>query len=124
MARHFVAAWKKVGTFSIDSTPNGGPTKSGGNVAAYFCTPDLEVLNAVAGPVSTETLLHEARWAVDLSNKRATCNGEERQIVARREHQKWWLESGVTETEVARNSPPAYTESLQIHDLLARAGTP
>ena len=54
MARHFVAAWKKVGTFSIDSTPNGGPTKSGGNVAAYFCTPDLEVLNAVAGPVSTE----------------------------------------------------------------------
>jgi hypothetical protein len=56
--RHFVSAFQKVATFQI----NGGQ-KQGGNVAAYFCTPEGRVLHAVAGPVDAATLLREARWA-------------------------------------------------------------
>lgn len=57
---HFVAAYQKVGTFR---SVNG--QKQGGNVASYFCTPEGEVLHAVAGPVNGATLLREARWAVE-----------------------------------------------------------
>ena len=57
---HFVAAYQKVGTFRL---VNG--QKQGGNVASYFCTPDGEVLHAVAGPVNAAALLREARWAVE-----------------------------------------------------------
>jgi len=56
--RHFVSAFQKVATFEI----NGGQ-KQGGNVASYFCTPDGQVLHAVAGPVDGATFLREARWA-------------------------------------------------------------
>jgi hypothetical protein len=57
---HFVAAYKKVGTFRKD-----GDTKTGGNVATYFCLPDQTVLHVVPGPVNADTFLREARWAVD-----------------------------------------------------------
>lgn len=56
--RHFVSAFQKVATFQIN-----GRQKQGGNVAAYFCTPDGRVLHAVAGPVDARTFLREARWA-------------------------------------------------------------
>jgi hypothetical protein len=56
--RHFVSAFQKVATFQV----NHGQ-KQGGNVAAYFCTPDGNVLHAVAGPVDAGTFLREARWA-------------------------------------------------------------
>jgi hypothetical protein len=56
--RHFVSAFQKVATFQI----NRGQ-KQGGNVAAYFCTPEGYVLHAVAGPVDADTFLREARWA-------------------------------------------------------------
>jgi hypothetical protein len=39
--------------------------KQGGNVASYFCTPDGEILDAIAGPVDADTLLREARWVVE-----------------------------------------------------------
>lgn len=39
----------------------------GGNVAAYFCAPDLRVLTAVAGPVAPEAFLREAKMAVELA---------------------------------------------------------
>jgi hypothetical protein len=55
--RHFASAFQKVATFQI----NGGQ-KQGGNVAAYFCTPEGRVLHAVAGPVDGATLLRDARW--------------------------------------------------------------
>lgn len=58
--RNFVATYVKVGTFRV---ANG--QKQGGNVASYFCTPGGKVLHAVAGPVDAQTLLKEARWAVD-----------------------------------------------------------
>lgn len=58
--QHCVASYQKVGTFKI---VNG--QKQGGNIAAYFCQPDGQVLHAIAGPVDAATLLREARWVVD-----------------------------------------------------------
>lgn len=60
---HFVSAFQKVATFGI-----AGGQKQGGNVAAYFCTPDGLVLHAIAGPVDEEVFLREARWAVETYN--------------------------------------------------------
>lgn len=56
--RHYVAAVQKVASFKVVHG-----VKVGGNVAAYFCTPDGRVLHAVAGPVNATVLLREARWA-------------------------------------------------------------
>jgi hypothetical protein len=53
-----VSAHQKVATFRVAAGQ-----KQGGNVAAYFCTPDGLVLHAVAGPVDADTFLREARWA-------------------------------------------------------------
>ncbi len=71
MGANFVAAWKKVGTFRIvkggDAARNlPRDLKVGGNVAAYFCTPDLRVVNGVLGNVRPETFLAEARRAVEM----------------------------------------------------------
>ena len=59
---HCVAAVQKVATFTIAQ----GKQKQGGNVAAYFCTPDRQVLHAIAGPVDDAVFLREARWAIDV----------------------------------------------------------
>jgi hypothetical protein len=67
---NFVAAYQKVGTFRIV-----GGQKQGGNVATYFCAPDGRVLNVVAGPVDSATLLKEARWTV-AAVKRAQREGK------------------------------------------------
>jgi hypothetical protein len=40
--------------------------KVGGNVVAYFCTPDLRILSAVWGPESADQFLRQAQWAVEL----------------------------------------------------------
>jgi hypothetical protein len=63
----FVSAYQKVGTFRV---VNG--QKQGGNVASYFCRPNGTVLHAVAGPVNADTLLAEARWAVELNKSALT----------------------------------------------------
>jgi hypothetical protein len=55
---HFVSAFQKVATFEVN-----GALKKGGNVAAYFCTPEGRVLHALAGPVNADKFLREARWA-------------------------------------------------------------
>jgi len=60
----FVSSFQKVGTFRI---VNG--QKQGGNVASYFCAPDGRVLHAVAGPVDAATMLREARWVVEGTQK-------------------------------------------------------
>lgn len=44
---------------------NGQVQKNGGNVAAYFTTPNGQVINATAGPVKPAVMLKEARWAVE-----------------------------------------------------------
>jgi hypothetical protein len=56
-----VSAYKKVGTFRKD-----GDTKTGGNVATYFCLPNETVVHVIPGPVDAATFLREARWAVDV----------------------------------------------------------
>ena len=57
---YFVSSFQKVATFRIV-----GNQKQGGNVASYFCTPEGRVVHAIAGPVNADTLLREARWAVE-----------------------------------------------------------
>ncbi len=57
---HFVSSYQKVGTFRLV-----GRKKQGGNVASYFCTPEGQVIHAVAGPVDASAFLREARWAVE-----------------------------------------------------------
>jgi len=59
-ANNFVSAFQKVGSFRIAKG-----AKQGGNVASYFCTPQGQVLDIVAGPVNVEQLLREARWVVE-----------------------------------------------------------
>jgi hypothetical protein len=61
----FVAAHQQVGGFEVVNV-GGRLQKNGGNVASYFCTPEGRVIHAVTGPVNAQTLLNEARWAVDL----------------------------------------------------------
>jgi len=61
---YYCSAFQKVATFRI---VNG--QKQGGNVAAYFCAPDGRVLHLVAGPVDAGTLLREARWVVESTQK-------------------------------------------------------
>src|SRR4029078_11763128 len=57
---YFVSSYQKVATFKI---VNGN--KQGGNVSAYFCSPDGRVLHCVAGPVDAATFLREAKWTVE-----------------------------------------------------------
>jgi len=61
---HFASGFHKVGTFKI---VNG--RKTGGNVATYFCTADVRVLHAIAGPVDAATLLRETKWVLDIHDK-------------------------------------------------------
>jgi len=69
---HFVSSYQRVGTFRIV-----GKQKQGGNVAAYFCAQDGRVLHCVAGPVDAATLLREAKWVVQTSEKALKeCKGD------------------------------------------------
>jgi len=62
---HFVSAWRRVGTFQVVQIEGKTAIRQGGNIAVYFCTPDLEVVNAIAGPVNPDAFLREAKWAVE-----------------------------------------------------------
>jgi hypothetical protein len=61
---YFVASFQKVATFRIV-----GGQKQGGNVASYFCAPDGRVLHIIAGPVDAATMLREAKWVVETTEK-------------------------------------------------------
>jgi hypothetical protein len=61
---YFVSSFQKVATFKIV-----GGQKQGGNVASYFCAPDGRVLHVVAGPVDAATMLREAKWVVETTQK-------------------------------------------------------
>jgi hypothetical protein len=67
-----VAAYKKVGTFRKD-----GGTKTGGNVASYFCRPDGTVIHVVPGPVTADVFHREARWAVDVHESAVLEHGDD-----------------------------------------------
>jgi hypothetical protein len=62
--KSFVSSFQKVATFRIV-----GKNKQGGNVATYFCAPDGRVLHVVPGPVNAATMLREAKWVVDTTEK-------------------------------------------------------
>ena len=55
--RNFVACYEQVGDFRVTAITNGQLNKNGGNVVSYFCTPDLNVINAIVGPVEADQLL-------------------------------------------------------------------
>lgn len=61
---HFTSAFQKVATFRIADGQ-----KQGGNVAAYFCAPDGRVVHTVAGPVDAATMLREAKWVVETTQR-------------------------------------------------------
>jgi hypothetical protein len=61
---YFCSSFQKVATFRIV-----GAQKQGGNVAAYFCAPDGRVLHLIAGPVDAGTMLREAKWVVETTQK-------------------------------------------------------
>jgi hypothetical protein len=61
----FRCAWKKVGTFTVLTEKGRIVGKQGGNVAAYFLTPDGRVLSATLGAVNPEYFLEEAKWALE-----------------------------------------------------------
>ncbi len=61
---YFVCSFQKVATFRIV-----GGQKQGGNVASYFCAPDGRVLHVIAGPVDAATMLREAKWVVETTEK-------------------------------------------------------
>lgn len=77
---------QKVGTFQIVQGQ-----KQGGNVAVYFCRPDGTVVHAVAGPVKADTLLAEARFAVELDKLAQLHGGKstlKHKLTIAEEHQK------------------------------------
>jgi hypothetical protein len=63
LTRHYVSTYRKVGTFTVLKLGGRAVQKVGGNVAAYFCTPEGRVLHAIAGVVDAATFRREAEWA-------------------------------------------------------------
>jgi hypothetical protein len=134
--RHFVPAFQKVATFQVN-----GRTKQGGNVAAYFCTPDGLVLHAVAGPVDANTFLREARWANETYNLARLDNSEPAQLRAffRNAHLQRLQAQGVAPQNLpplgsvspdsigplfAQFAPPRLTNQGKVHLLLAMVPLP
>ena len=76
-----------MGTFTIRHT-NEVPAgqKEGGNVVAYFCTPDFEVLHAVGGTLSPAEFLKQAEWAVGLAGRLERGDAQEREELAALAH--------------------------------------
>lgn len=83
LKKNYVSAWKRVGTFTAIRRGDKTVARAGGNVAVYFCTPDLEVVHAIAGPVGKKKFLEEARWAADTYRKAAQQAGGDRASLAK-----------------------------------------
>jgi hypothetical protein len=101
---NFVSSFQKVATFRIV-----GKQKQGGNVAAYFCAPDGRVLHCIAGPVNAQTLLREAKWVVETTEramKEAKGDGAAFKAIFRKAHaEKLRTEHGLV-TEAITFDPP------------------
>ena len=80
---HYVAAWERVGTFTVVQHEGKAIVRAGGNVALYFCTPELEVVHAVAGPVGKEKFLAEAKWAAETYRQALAKAGPDREALVR-----------------------------------------
>jgi hypothetical protein len=101
---NFVSSFQKVATFRIV-----GKQKQGGNVASYFCAPDGRVLHCVAGPVNAPTLLREAKWVVETTEramKEAKGDGAAFKAIFRKAHaDKLRTESGIVVQPVTFDPP-------------------
>jgi len=108
--KHFVSSFQKVATFQIVEGQ-----KQGGNVAAYFCAPDGRVLHCVAGPVSGEQMLAEARWTVDSARESAAESkrtGTAFKTLFRRRHaERLRSEHGLVVDAAAFDAPEANEDS-------------
>ena len=121
---NFVATYQKVGTFTV----NGGQ-KQGGNIASYFCTPEGQVLHAIAGPVKAEVLLREARWVVEtakLSALESVKNEKRRREFWRKAHaERLQQEHQVDFARMGRGSRRKNLNNPgRVHLLLATAPLP
>ena len=121
---NFVATYQKVGTFTIN---NG--QKQGGNVASYFCTPDGQVIHALAGPVNADVVLREARWVVETYKLALLESGKNvfrQKMFFRKAHaERLKQEHGMDLSHPNRKSyPPALDNQGRIHLLLATAPLP
>ena len=86
MTEHFRCVWKKIGTFTVYKRRDGSiAEKRGGNVLAYVCTPELEVLHVIGAKGASE-FRGELEWAVRLQEQLASLNGETRSVMARDAH--------------------------------------
>src|SRR5262245_39976692 len=72
---NFVSVYDKVGTFLINVQDDGRAMRMGGNVAAFFCTPNGNVIHVAAGPRTAEAFLAEARWALAMYADVTSDNG-------------------------------------------------
>jgi len=67
-----------VGAFRVIKERKTGAivAKEGGNVALYFCTPEGQVLSAVAGAETARVVLEEAQRAVAIAAQAAALGGD------------------------------------------------
>lgn len=98
--------------------------KQGGNVATYFCTADGRVLHAIAGPVDGRTLLHEAKWVLDIHEKAKQAGKEEEAEFAkfvRQAHAERVKDSGKSQQPADRRADSTNRSPLSadVHRLLA-----
>jgi hypothetical protein len=123
---YFVSSFQKVATFRIVA----GGQKQGGNVASYFCAPDGRVLHIVAGPVDAATLLREAKWVVETTQKavaESKGDGAAFKTLLRKAHaERLRQESGLVVQPVTFDPPEPQDENsaLTYHDPSGRPLAP
>ncbi len=114
VGRHFVSTWHRMPSLQFRSYRVGSTVvREGGNVAVYFCTPQFEVIHAVAGPVDAATFLREARWAVETWNRISAQERGSRERIAR----------ALREAHLAA-SVAAPQHGTSMHGFLAQRGLP
>lgn len=75
-----------MGTFEVVKVGDRILEKNGGDVVTYFCTPELEVIHAVAGKIGPVAFLREAKWAADLAARLPAKGSDGRAVLARLAH--------------------------------------
>lgn len=75
LTKHFVSVYDKVGTFEVNFESDGRARRNGGNVAAFLCTPNGNVIHVVAGPRTAEAFLAEAKWSVSMFSQITSQSG-------------------------------------------------
>ena len=111
LSRRFVAAWTQVGTFTIYQDKDRMILKAGGNVAAYFCTPEGEVVHAVLGNVLPGTFLLEAEWAAALAERLDGETPSARKAIVAQAHALRAGSTGLGLNDAAANGWAVFTQA-------------